>query len=264
MLMKTSITYSVPLTPAAARLWLASPFIRVFACLLLWACAGCAAWRAPRADLLRPAAAYGLRVLHVGSETSTAAGYALTETMAVTSAHLLADCWPVAAVEGAPMRAGNLPARLPIDRHAHPSPDDWVLLAAATPLFRPNRIDPDFRPQAGQTVLIGGFPLVGLRYTRRQFWDISPMVVEGQSLGERPYAGWRKGLYLIDVPSAAYNGFSGGPAACLDEDGRPVVWGTVVLQGFHLRFGEPLRYVLAIAPLPADLLPISFWRSYSR
>jgi hypothetical protein len=250
--------------PAAGSRYAIGAWDRVcFLCLALpFASSGCAPSHAPPARLLRPAAVYGLQVLHVGSEFGTAAGYPLTERLAVTSAHLLARRSPVAAVEGAPMLAGNLPARVELNRHELDPVEDWVLLAATEDRFRPNDIDPGFRPTPDQAVLLGGFPLVGRKYTRRQFWDIPPMVIEGKALDEHACSDPWKGLVLVEVPQAAYGGFSGGPAACIDDAGRIVVWGTIVAQGYYGGDGNPRRYVLGVAPLPDGLLPVAWWRSY--
>ncbi len=220
--------------------------------------------RPPSDEWTRPAVDYGLHVLHVGSERSVAAGYALDDNMVVTSAHLFEHEAPVAAVEGAPMLAGNLLSRVSHDRHALPRSEDWVLLAGEARRFDRNKVDPAFRPRPGQTVLVAGFPLAGRRFTRRQLWDVPARVVEGKALCEPPSAAWQKGLVLVEAPSANYGGFSGGPAACIGEDGKPVVWGTFVCSGYHFGFGKRLRFVLGIVPLPGDLLPMSIWRSYSK
>jgi hypothetical protein len=210
----------------------------------------------PVAELARE-----LRVLHVGAEVGEAAGYPITPRMVISSGHQFANRIRAAAVDGRPMLVGNFVERMPMNRSDFATREDWVVLLGTADRFVPNLIDPTARPEPGERVVLGGFFLAGKRFTRRDFWQIPPAVIEGTVIDAATRSEDQVGLVLIDVPAGRYDGFSGGPAACHDTEGALRVWGTIVYQGYVDDHGVR-RYVLGAAPLPDDIRDRRLWKSY--
>jgi len=208
----------------------------------------------------QPAFANDLRVLHVGAEIGEAAGYPITSRMVISSGHQFADRIRAAAVDAVPMLVGNFAERMPMNRSDFPTREDWVVLLGMVDRFAPNIIDPTVRPQPGDRVVLGGFFLAGKKFTRMDFWQMSPAAIEGKVVDGDRRSDDQVGLILVEVPEGRYDGFSGGPAACRDANGDLRVWGTTVYQGY-LEYGSR-RYVLGVAPLPADVQDRRLWKSY--
>lgn len=203
-----------------------------------------------------------LKILHVAAEFGGgAAGYPISPMMVIASGHQFADRIRAAAVEGAPMLVGNYADRVALNRNHLAPRDDWVVLVGMRDRFEPNLIDPRARPEPGQRVLLGGFFLAGRNLTRKEVRQLRPSIIEGTAVRAASVSEEQAGLVLIEVLEGRYDGFSGGPAACVDQRGQVRVWGTIVYQG-RLDQEGALRYVLGVAPLPEDLRERMIWKSY--
>ena len=235
----------------------------------MWLCAVlCALGCTPgiRAKLLeqaqRPSGSIPeLKILHVAAEFGEGAGYAITPKMVIASGHQFANRTRAAAVEGAPMLVGNFADRVGLDRNQLTPRDDWVVLLGMRDRFEPNLIDPMARPEPGQRVLLGGFFLAGRNFRRKEVRQLRPSIIEGTAVDAASVSDEQAGLVLVEVLEGRYDGFSGGPAACVDQRGQVRVWGTIVYQGYLHQEGA-LRYVLGVAPLPEDLRERMVWKSY--
>ncbi len=225
---------------------------------------GCTA--AGRLDSARPAPEFtqgprALRVLHVGAEVAWGAGYAISPEFVISSAHEFREQSRAATVEGTPMMVGNFLNRAHLDREGLAHREDWVVLCGPEGQFTPNVIDPAYRPKPGERVILGGFFLVDKEYTQDEYLRVPPDFVQGVVVDGPTGRDELAGLVFVKVPATPYNGFSGGPAACVGEDGQLRVWGTIVWQGYvHSGWFAP--YALGIAPLPADVLTRRIWKSY--
>lgn|GEM_PF-7012272 len=159
------------------------------------------------------------------------------------------------------MLVGNFVQRMSMNRSDLATREDWVVLLGTRDRFVPNVIDPAARPQPGNRVIMGGFFLAGMKFTRKDFWQIPSAVIEGTVVDPDRRSEDQVGLVLIQVPAGRYDGFSGGPAACLGWQGELRVWGTIVYQGYADQHGVR-RYVLGAAPLPDDIRDQRLWKSY--
>jgi len=182
--------------------------------------------------------------------------------MVVATGHQFVDRTPVAAVEGWPLFVGNSATRRKLDREQLAPRDDWVVLLSFVDKFESNPIAPEARPNPGQRVLLGGFFLYDREYTRREFWNIPAAVIAGTVVAPDTCSQDQQGLVLVEVPERRYDGFSGGPAAVLDDQENLAIWGTIVYQGY-CTVKRAQRYVLGVAPLPKDIHQRArFWLSY--
>jgi len=74
-------------------------------------------------------------------------------------------------------------------------------------------------------------------------------------------------LVDVEVPAMDYGGFSGGPAAILDDMGHVRVWGVIVRQGWIVDRSPPwrLRFVIKLARLPQEAMDTiqhgKFWNA---
>jgi hypothetical protein len=222
-------------------------------CLLTLAASGCATRAVSTVT--------DLHVLHAAGEFGGASGYPINSRMVVCSGHQFAGRIRAAAVEGVPMLVGNFVERMGLDRNDLATQDDWLVLLGTVDRFDTNIIDPTALPGPGQRVVLGGLFLAGKKYTREQYWQIQPSIIEGTAIEATTPAPEQVGLVLVAVPARDYGGFSGGPAATVGEDGEPRVFGTIVYQGYA-DTDAGRRFVLGVAPLPADVLQRALWRSY--
>lgn len=208
----------------------------------------------------RPELVDRLKVLHVtGDLGNKASGYPVSKTMGVTSSHLVDGSSSTVAVDGRPMIAALcMPYRSFNETKPVPSRKDWRILGNVqnSERFEPNVIDPKVDLKIGGKVYLGGFPLVYRKCTPKEFLRMKPLVLEGTIVElDAKQEEW-SGLVLVQVPEARYGGFSGGPAAVIDDAGNIRVWGTIVHQGY-LSYGWFHReYVLCVAPLPRDFMDL--------
>ena len=230
---------------------------RVFVLAAAFVC-GCSARTPGEPQINRPEQ---LCVLHVAGEYGGAAGYPVSPSWVIASSHQFAGRPAIAAVEGEPMMVGNFPIRFKLDRDQLAPQDDWLVLFGTKKRFTPDLIDPSITLAPDDRVLLGGFFLADKQVSRRQYWRIPPRVIQGRLIGIGLEGTEMRGLMLVEVPYGDYGGFSGGPAAKVDESGRPRIWGTCVRQGF-VRVGFGRRYAIGVARLPEDLAQRQFVRSY--
>lgn len=227
---------------------------------------GCASlYRSPPTDLAtRPDLADKLHVLHVSSDHQNASGYAVRNSVVVSAAHLFENGPPFGAVSGQPAILGTTPERAALDRNALPPVDDWLILSVLGEKFTPNNVDPAYRPQRGEKVYLGGFLMADARSaTREEFLAMDPVIIEGESLGGPVEWPCYQGLWLVAVPLGSYDGYSGGPAACMDGAGQLKVWGTIVRYGPFVDGLLP-RWSVAIAPLPPEVMTTILGRVYTK
>lgn len=225
-------------------------------CSILWAC------RQPDIGMTRMLSASRmdladrLKVLHVNSEYGKASGYPLTSTIGVSSEHQFDERASNAAVDGRPMLSTYIPPYRVPNSGPRRGKNDWRILVGVSGLerFELNVIDPNVELKVGDKVYLGGFPLVYRDYSAKEFLRMKPLVIEGTLVElDSKDKDW-EGLVLVRVPPAEYGGFSGGPAAVIDDEGTIRVWGTIVRQGYRSLGWFQRDYVLCVAPLPRDFM----------
>ena len=204
----------------------------------------------------RPDLVDKLKVLHVGAELAQGAGYPITRKIGITSEHLTDDLKPNVSVDGLPM----VSAFLPPFRTEYLGPRlnryDWRIVTGVSEQdrFEPNVIDPKVELKVGDKVYIGGFPFYYHYWSQKDFLRQKPLVIETTVVELNSKGREWGGLVLVKAPVAWYNGFSGGPAAIIDDSGTIRVWGTMIGYLFRWKDWNGLEFVLCVAPLPRDFM----------
>lgn len=194
-----------------------------------------------------------------------ASGYAIRESLIVSSAHLFEGERPYAEVKGEFAGLATTPSRVGMDRQTLAPVDDWLGLVVLNPhvAFAPNRVDTGHRPQRGEKVYFGGYLTVESPTMRpADFYKLDPVIIEGESLGGPSTRAGYEGLWWVRVPSGSYEGCSGGPAAYMDDEGALHVWGTLVRGGL-IPDGMFRCWAVGIAPLPPEAVTTKTWRAYT-
>jgi hypothetical protein len=189
-----------------------------------------------------------LHVFHVTKsesdeeEGAVGAGFPYARRRVITAAHGLHGLKGPIKVDGQIMRVEEAyRARIQVNP---PDEQDWVVLTAPDARFAPDRFAPrDWMPRAGQRVRVGGFQhqhwLPRVQFPgnpedyERAFNAAAPVYVEGVILDRALFnEAIPDQLFWIKVPKGDYRGFSGGPAAILEEkSGEPLIVGAMVAFG---------------------------------
>jgi hypothetical protein len=185
-------------------------------------------------------------VLHIDSGLRLGSGFAVTEDLIVTAAHVAAES-EVLAVDGLPARVIARGAGGP--GHA----GDWAIARAINRQVHPLPLDEREELPEGQRVILGGLPGPVDWSVPGAFLEEEPVFVEGVVRKSQREPGGP--VVRIDVPVADYHGVSGGPVITVGDDGQMRLWGFLTGIAWPL---WPVDWVLGytgllVTPIPREL-----------
>jgi hypothetical protein len=174
-------------------------------------------------------------------------GFPVSSRNVVCAAHAHWSAFPLAAVKGRPMFVVPGDAEL----HDRPQERDWTCMYSTTNRFTPNLIDGTVELRAGDRVVFGGFRASEASRDPIEHMGRCPEILLGRVLSPQISVD-STSIVEIEVPWGDYHGFSGGPAAIVDENGQLRVWGVVVRVGW---VWNPLRSFCRRSVLKAARMP---------
>lgn len=190
--------------------------------------------------------------LKVGMVVNNALGSAVPVApgVVIATAHGFDDSGRIGAVDGYPMIVDD--AASTIGNRTRSDSSDWIRLHTSSRRFHTNEIDPDVSLPAGTRVYLGGYRGTRAPADPIRFGAMSPEIVECRVLEESVSQNCPERIVPIRAPRSDYSGFSGGPAAIRDKDGRLIVFGILVrAQNVRYRWAPYLKYTeLWILRLP--------------
>lgn len=187
------------------------------------------------------------------------AGFPISRRNAISAAHTFMDSarqdhsvaghldCVIAAVAGRPMLAQWPHAAA--DLSTLPPQRDWVVLMATVDRFEPNEIDSTIIPREGEMVVLGGFPMpkgTTAQESPAQLTDRAPVIVAGRVLQMSDSTNGELVEVEVSPLEREGRGFSGGPAATVDDKGNVRVWGVIVRGGWRWTPRPVLRRVFAL------------------
>ncbi len=166
---------------------------------------------------------------------SASSGFPISTRNVMAAGHALNDGLRVAAVRGEPMLT-LMQAGVP----APPPERDFAVLYGTHERFQPNILDGAVELEPGDVVYFGGYRGETYPYDARPFIFRKPEIVIGRVIENIDAPHGR--LVAVEVPYGVYRGFSGGPAAILDDENQVRVFGVTAVAGGRWHPTELRRY----------------------
>lgn len=180
----------------------------------------------------------GLHVAFVANNDYNS-GTPVARDMLVAAAHCFDDTGPLAAVDGYPVQARHHSEVRP--NSARDVRDDWMILESARNRFVPNNIDPTIALEADQRVYVAGYRAADLPADLTRMIEFPPRLVEGRVMDAAFSSDCPDGVVPIRVANGDYMGFSGGPAAVVDDSGNVRVFGLIARLYYRREWRPPWR-----------------------